>query len=360
MKSSLHLIVLLYLVLVSHASIACTTFCLKNGTHIVLGKNYDFYTGVGLIMVNSRNLQKTSYPAPDAKPITWVARYGSISFNQFGKEFPCGGMNEKGLVVESMWLDQTHYPAPDSRKGMFELQWIQYQLDNAASVAEVLASDTLIRISRMSAPIHFLLADAEGSTAIIEFIDGKTVVHTGANLSHCALANSPYTESAGFFNSLTNPAEYLKNATNRSNDRFGKAALMARDFEGQPEVDYAFSILDAVKQGDFTQWNIVYDVKNMTVHYKTQNNPEMRKASLTKFDFSCASSSGYREIDDPLTGEEEFLVYSYEKNRETITNAFGALDKVPELHNFIPAKDEREILARYPESIECQNDVTVE
>jgi penicillin V acylase-like amidase (Ntn superfamily) len=28
------------------------------------------------------------------------------------KEFPNGGMNEKGLVVEMMWLDGTSFPTP--------------------------------------------------------------------------------------------------------------------------------------------------------------------------------------------------------------------------------------------------------
>lgn len=320
---------------------------------MVVGKNYDFYSGAGLLMVNSRNLQKTSYPTSDAKPITWVARYGSISFNQFGKEFPCGGMNEKGLVVESMWLDETQYPVEDARKGMFELQWIQYQLDNAASVAEVLASDTLVRISRMSAPIHFLIADADGNTAIIEFIDGETVVHTGSNLSHCALANNPYTESVGFFDSLTHPVEYLKNAPNGSNNRFSKAAVMARDFEKQSEIEYAFSILDAVRQGDFTQWSIVYDITNQTIYYKTKNNSLARTVSLSKFDFNCDSPRRVHDIDEAVASEDKFQVYSYEKNRETMVTAFSALDEFPELHNFIPSKDEREILARYPESVGC-------
>ncbi len=45
--------------------------------------------------------------------VHWTAVYGSISFNQYGKEFPTGGMNEKGLVVELMWLDETKFPAQD-------------------------------------------------------------------------------------------------------------------------------------------------------------------------------------------------------------------------------------------------------
>jgi choloylglycine hydrolase len=34
----------------------------------------------------------------DGKTISWISKYGSITFNQYGREFPTGGMNEKGLV----------------------------------------------------------------------------------------------------------------------------------------------------------------------------------------------------------------------------------------------------------------------
>ena len=83
----------------------------------------------------------------DGETISWVSKYGSITFNQYGKEFPTGGMNEKGLVVELMWLDETRYPEPDQRGVLNVLQWIQYQLDNSQTIDEVIASDKKIRIA---------------------------------------------------------------------------------------------------------------------------------------------------------------------------------------------------------------------
>ena len=103
--------------------------------------------------------------APE-KPFTWISRYGSISFNQNGREFPYGGMNQAGLVIEQMMHENedAKYPALDDRFGLAELQWIQYQLDVSASVADVIASDRTVRISFTSvAPLHFLAADAGGA-----------------------------------------------------------------------------------------------------------------------------------------------------------------------------------------------------
>jgi penicillin V acylase-like amidase (Ntn superfamily) len=124
-----------------------------------------------------------------------VSKYGSITFNQYGKEFPTGGMNEKGLVVELMWLDETRYPNPDQRPAVGVLQWIQYQLDNSSTTAEVIGSNSQIRISEKTAPIHFLVADAAGNVATIEFLDGKMVVHKDKELPFPVLTNDTYASS---------------------------------------------------------------------------------------------------------------------------------------------------------------------
>ena len=67
---------------------------------MIFGRNYDWVTGEGIVSTNLRGLQKTSLQMGDGSALNWVSNYGSITFNQYGKEFPTGGMNEKGLVVE--------------------------------------------------------------------------------------------------------------------------------------------------------------------------------------------------------------------------------------------------------------------
>jgi len=37
-----------------------------------------------------------------AQGATWVATYGSVTFNQFGRDKPMTGINEKGLMVSQM------------------------------------------------------------------------------------------------------------------------------------------------------------------------------------------------------------------------------------------------------------------
>ncbi|MGH9868870.1 MAG: hypothetical protein ACREAA_11985 [Candidatus Polarisedimenticolia bacterium] len=103
---------------------ACTTFCLVRGSEAVFGRNYDFEIGDGMVLVNQRGLSKTSLRK--GRPASWVSAFGSVTFNQFGRDYPMGGMNEKGLVVELMWLDEARYPPADGRPEVRVLEWIQY------------------------------------------------------------------------------------------------------------------------------------------------------------------------------------------------------------------------------------------
>src|SRR5262245_54004411 len=94
----------------------CTTFLLSSGNHHVVGKSYDWDMGQGLVMINKRGVVKQGLPAPTTgTPPKWKSKYASITFNQYGREIPNGGMNEKGLVVEIMWLDSSVYPQADAR-----------------------------------------------------------------------------------------------------------------------------------------------------------------------------------------------------------------------------------------------------
>ena len=105
------------------------------------------------------------------------------------------GVNQAGLVVAEMWLDGTSYPAADSRPPIGELPWMQYQLDNCATVEEVIRTDAIVRISPGSTPLHFLVADRTGDAAVIEFLSGSIVVHRGDALPVRVLTNNTYDDS---------------------------------------------------------------------------------------------------------------------------------------------------------------------
>lgn len=275
----------------------CTTFVLEGNGQIYFGRNFDWFSEDGLVIVNQRNIRKTAFVTPGNAPAKWTSRYGSVTFNAVGQELPCGGMNEEGLVIEDMWLDQTRYPAADSRPAVSSPQWIQYQLDNCRSVAEVVATDERLRIDPLTipAPVHYLVCDAGGDCASIEFLDGKMVCHRGANLPYRALANDPYEPSAAYVKAHPEPegsSRTLRAAYRKAkvDGRFAHAATRAARFTpgtARQDVDYAFETLDEVCQGSATVWRLVYDFTNRRIYYRTRSHPQERMLDLKGMDFAC-------------------------------------------------------------------------
>ena len=333
----------------------CTTFCLKDKKgNTFFGRNFDFSTGLGQVHINQRNLQKTSLASPPEKPFTWVSKYGSISFNQNGREFPYGGMNEAGLVIEQMMHYDAKYPGQDNRYGLQELQWIQYQLDVSASVADIMESDRIVRISHTSiAPLHFLVSDANGNVAAIEYVDGKMVCHVGQDLRYQVLSNDTYEVSLGYkMNMDAGGTRAFSERIQESSGRFAQAASMleAYDSHNDRPIDYAFDILNSVARRG-TQWSIVYDLKKRAIYYKTRNNRNIRSLDLNLFDFSCASPRLFVDIEENIHTISGFKVYSSESNSKLIDNVWDSVEFLKPL----PA-ELRISYAKYPDTVRCLND----
>ncbi|UCD64159.1 MAG: linear amide C-N hydrolase [Candidatus Zixiibacteriota bacterium] len=346
-------------------SFPCSTFVLQSEGDLVFGRNWDFFSSKGLVVINKRDVAKTAFLAPPENPVSWVSKYGSITFNQIGKEFPFGGMNEAGLVVETMWLDETVYPAPDERPGIMEVQWIQYQLDNCATVEEVIATHDRLRIARdqSASKLHFLICDRSGKAATVEFLGGRLVSRTGNDLPVAALTNSTYRESLQFrkaYDSLE-PAQQINNTSLDSKERFATIARRIRDYRRdniRPTVEYAFDILGSVTQGKFgrhcTAWTVVYDIRNMQIYFKTYENRELRIVSFADFDFSCPAPSLVFDMGNGLTGEvsTKFIAYTPEANRNLVSSVMAIYNEVGFMDEVSPAAIE--LLSGYPESLGCR------
>jgi choloylglycine hydrolase len=327
MKKSAALL-LLFVFAIHHFLFACTTFFLMKNGQMVFGRNYDWVTATGMINTNLRGRKKYSLELEQGSKAQWVSKYGSVTFNQYGKEFPNGGMNEAGLVVELMWLDESKYPAPDNRPGLSVLQWIQYQLDNSRTVDEVIASDKKVRITSTGTPQHYLVADAAGNVATVEFLNGKMVVHSGKNLPYPVLANSTYESSLKNLNASLSNQKGVSFQSN-SGDRFSKACSMIQQYQKvnskKPLVDYSFDILNNVSQGSFTKWSIVYDITNKKIHFKSLNHHQNKLVDLASFNFSNNSLPLALNINTNTAGavNNKFVAYSDEVNRKMLKQAFS-------------------------------------
>ncbi|MBZ0204552.1 MAG: linear amide C-N hydrolase [Ignavibacteria bacterium] len=347
-------ILLAILTLLNSSLYSCTTFCLNTGGDIVFGKNYDWNIGNGLVIVNKRGIDKIAFVSKDT-PAKWKSKYGSVTFNQFGREFPNGGMNEAGLVVELMWLEDTKYPAPDERLLVGStLQWIQYQLDNSATIDDIIESDKIIRISSNSVPIHYLAADKDGNCVSIEFLDGKLVFHKKETMPYQALTNDTYQKSLDNLKRYQGfgGTEVLDNS-NVSLERFAKTCTLMRKYNpnsGKKAVEYGFEILDEVSAGSYTKWSIVYDIKNLKMYFKTEANKNIKNIDLAGIDFECTSPVKMLDINYTVPGSVNgaMINYEFQVNRDLIEESYGNVEFLKKIS--IEVKDRT---AQYPEKLTC-------
>jgi hypothetical protein len=288
----------------------------------MVGRNFDIFYDNGCLFTHPRDLKKTALIMPPEEPLQWVSQYGSLTFSQVGKEFPVGGINEKGLVVEQNTLLETKYPAVDDRPAVNELQWIQYMLDTCCTVEEVMEAAKHIRISQNASSLHYFVCDPSGKAAILEYINGNLVTYSGDQLPLPVLANSTYLESLEYLNHPTHHQDEYKAD---SLERFSRASHLVQSIDGKPAatIDDAFQVLTAAKRQD-TVWSIVYDLSNMEIHFSTHRQQGKFRISLRSFHFSHqhpAKVANIHSFEHHQT-EKQFVDYHLEINRELVQSFF--------------------------------------
>lgn len=301
---------------------ACSAFSFssENG-HVIVGRNYDWDFGHGLVIINQRNVRKTSLVRAPLKPAQWVSKFGSLTFNQVGRELPQGGINEKGLIVEVLWLTSTILPPVENQPTVNEAQWIQFQLDNYSSVKEVIDRLDDARIAKAFASVHYFVCDPSGECATIEGINGKMIAHEGANLPVKVLTNDTYESSIQYANQYTD-SKTCQNVQsgNKSLDRFARASCLLRTNNESDASLRAFSILDFISQGDYTKWRLVYDLTANTVEIKTHDAPQTKRFSLGAQYLSCKGPTVIIDLNSQLVGDAHaaFKVYDIGDNRRIV------------------------------------------
>jgi penicillin V acylase-like amidase (Ntn superfamily) len=304
------------------SSVACSSFALDNGGVTVFGANLDHVTvHAGLVFVNQRGVVKSGLDTTaTGERAHWVSRYASLTFNLVGFGIAWAGMNERGLVMSTMSLDPTVQPAPDARPPLDTGEWMQYLLDTCATIEEVLATDPLVRITT---PDHYLVADAYGNAAAVEFLNGRMVVHTGAAMPVQVLTNSTYDSSVQTWLAYKQAHSSDYSRLDGSLHRFCLAADRAAAFEPCDDaaaVTYAFDTLQRIAGEQFSihksQWSIVFDTANARAYYRTYWHPEIRFVDLASFDPWCTGPVQMLDIQAAATGDvaDLFSDYSHDTN----------------------------------------------
>ena len=243
-------------------------------------------------------------------PLEWTSKYGSVVASAYDI-CSTDGMNEKGLVANLLWLAESEYPQWDGKKpGLSIAAWVQYILDNFATVDEAVSyvekgtfevvSDMMPDGTRM-ATLHLSISDADGDNAIFEYIGGELKIHH--DKSYQVMTNSPVFDQQLALN------DYWKNiggttflpGTNRAADRFVRASFyinaIPKVADTRTAVASVFSVIrnTSVPLGittsnepniSSTRWRTVSDQKNKVYFFESTIQPNVFWVNLQDVDFS--------------------------------------------------------------------------
>lgn len=233
----------------------CTCFAaLGNKTANLLGRNFDWYDHVPLILF-------TDPPDGYASVSMVDLEYFGFNRNNLPDEaqnnrrlldtpwLPFDGMNEMGVAIGMMAIDHAQPPYDPSKKTLNELEVIRLVLDYAQNIDHAIELIQQFNVRMETPPIHYLISDSSGHSAIIEFLNGKMIV----------IKNSePWQVSTNFIIHGSGAPE------NVSCWRYNEAYSTLKEAKGKLCSASAMNLLQRVSQSS-TIWSMVYKINSCSL-----------------------------------------------------------------------------------------------
>ena len=244
-----------------------------------------------------------------ARSLKWTSKYGSVVATCYDK-LVADGMNEKGLVVNVLYLSSSIYPKFDGTRPTLSIgAWAQYVLDTFATVDEAVTvlKDEPFQLGALIMPgghagtAHVSISDATGDSAILEYLDGKLVIHHGKQYS--VMTNDPPYDQQLALNGYWQEVggSIMLPGTERPADRFVRASYYLSEALQTPDerkqIATVFSIVRNVSVPSCaehagqpnvaaTLWRIVADQKRCTYYFELTDTPNVFWVDLSKLDLS--------------------------------------------------------------------------
>jgi len=258
--------------------------------------------------VYSRGMERTG--AVKENPYKWTSKYGSLVITGYDLATH-EGVNEKGLSAQILYLaGDCDYGKRDPKlEAIGVTQWVQYFLDNYATVAEAIEAqktitfqiDTLILPNGFPTLVHLSIADKSGDSAVIEYVGGKAKVYHDKRFT--VMTNEPTYDKQ-----IENLKQYRTFGGDKAlpgertpTDRFVRAAYYAENLPQPANRDegaaYMFSVIrnisvpfgkpDPKKPNvSSTIFRSVHDLTGGRYYFESTYAPNVVWIDITKLDFS--------------------------------------------------------------------------
>lgn len=289
---------------------ACTRFT-YNGLNntVITGRSMDWFDSLSTdLWALPAGIQRQGN-GNDKNGIRWVSKYGSVIASGY-KITATDGMNTAGLDVNLLYLSGSNYGvAEKDKKNLSIFNWVQYMLDNYATVDEAVKGfngDKLnllvpAEVNGHKMDLHLSITDASGDNAIFEYINGKLVVHHGKQFT--VMTNEPPFDQQLALNSYWQKLDgkFLP-GTEEPEDRFVRTSYYVNNAQKssnyQQQVATVFSIIRNAsvpfeQAKDVTRpnvaptlWRTVADLKNHVYYFEDTSQPNVFWVELDKLDLT--------------------------------------------------------------------------
>ena len=293
------------------AADACTrAVYLGPDGNVITARSMDWKSDIlSNMWILPRGIARSGEAGPNS--IKWTSKYGSVVVSGYDVS-TTDGVNEKGLEANLLWLVESEYPHFDakSKPGLTIAAWAQYALDNFATVDEAVAAlqkepftivtDNVPGEDRLTT-VHLSLSDATGDSAIIEYINGKQIIHHSRDYQ--VMTNSPTFDQQLALNSYWKQigGTVMLPGTNRASDRFARASFYINAIPKAEDPNKALAAVFSVIRNasvpygittpgepniSSTRWRTVFDHKRQLYFFESALTPNTFWVDLKKIDFS--------------------------------------------------------------------------
>ena len=264
--------------------------------------------------------------------VHWTSRYGHAAMVGFDGG-ATDGLNEKGLAAHVLVLGISQHEAKDDRAELPDALWVQYVLENFATVNEVVDAHKSAKFRVVGAwstalglakplGLHLAVEDASGDSAIFEYVGGKLVIHHGPE--YRVMTNDPpldemlarmqkfkelggaeelpgaatpefrFARLSAYYKYLPDPANYIE-AVAGAMSLMRIAQVPFRDPSRVPAGGQGLA-------GVQTNWVSAADVTNDIYYINSATIPSLFWLDLKKADFSPGATLLFLDPHDPKIG----------------------------------------------------------
>ena len=239
-----------------HNNFGCGAFVAQNAnSDILFGRNMDCECAIPMLLRLNDNSSYRFLSLVNMAFLDWdESTYDSLEIDSkltlATAYSPSDGINEYGFAVAILTDVDATYPKQNDKKTLFDMTLPRLLLSKAKSVEEAIHYTEKYNFFYDVAPLHYMVADASGHSAVIEFVNGKMVV-TRAENKYQVVTN---------FTLFDNPSK-----TGFGKDRYENILNALGKQEGIISEEEALELLESnVIPGD-EQWSAVYNLTQKTL-----------------------------------------------------------------------------------------------